>query len=213
MTIQLIGCCCCCSRDLTSEGQAPRERRYIRNYVVGNRRSEALLRGSAGGDGRLGIAAQQSGIVLLIAAGALQAVAHVCCSGSSAASCQLRSRGRPPRRIRLLVSMGPPRARITEIARTARRRTTSCLRSRSARPFSTCSSVASLRYASSLCLSLSFSPPLSRAVILADTFGDTTRSRLSDLARPVAVRWQPSHTRYTRLATRSPSRSSRAAHS
>lgn len=47
------------------------------NYVVRNRRSEAFLRRSAGGHVALGIVAQQSRIVLLIAGGALQTVAHV----------------------------------------------------------------------------------------------------------------------------------------
>lgn len=46
------------------------------NYVVGDRRSEALLRGSAGGNIGLRIVAQEGGIVLLVPSGALQTVAH-----------------------------------------------------------------------------------------------------------------------------------------
>lgn len=46
------------------------------NYVVGDRRSEALLRGSTHGYVGLGIVAQEGGIVLLIADGPLQTVAH-----------------------------------------------------------------------------------------------------------------------------------------
>lgn len=47
------------------------------NYVVGNRRSEAILRGPAGRNTVIEIVTQQSGIVLLIAASAFQTIAHV----------------------------------------------------------------------------------------------------------------------------------------
>lgn len=55
----------------------PRGNRRVVNCLVVDRRSKALLRGSAGGHIGLGIVAQQSSIVLLIT-GTLQAIAHVC---------------------------------------------------------------------------------------------------------------------------------------
>lgn len=97
------------------------------NYVVGDRWSEALLRGSADGHVGLRIVAEEGGVVLLVASGALQTVAH----GSSlslflslAASCQLC--GSLARRIRASTPIARsrfpvPRERLQDAQRRRRR--------------------------------------------------------------------------------------------
>jgi len=108
------------------------------NYVVGNRRSEALLRRSTHGHVGLGIA-QEIGVVLLIASGALQTIAHdsLSLSFSLAASCQLcRSLAR---RIRASIQIAIPLSRFARAINESRVGSTAAARQRCSTHARTCS--------------------------------------------------------------------------